>query len=270
MYLTESHIIVCYVYLVVLFFKQKTAYEMRISDWSSDVCSSDLNAVKDDSKRSIDIFSRHPRELAAARSVKPDVDHRLIVLLIKALLRIDELIAADHHLPLDGNIRYARRIGGIRQDFTAHRRATIRQIGGISGKIDQLEFQLGRFAQQGFQRFGILKARHLHNDPVRALTNNRGLLGAHFVDTLADDFGRHFHGAIHRRIKAGGCGRENNSAAVDDFDIPVALAAHARTLRQRADTLHRRINLAPVPDHERELVVTAGNITDGNLGIAPS
>src|SRR3546814_2576283 len=27
----------------VCFFKQKTAYEMRISDWSSDVCSSDLN-----------------------------------------------------------------------------------------------------------------------------------------------------------------------------------------------------------------------------------
>src|SRR3546814_1830525 len=30
------------------FFKQKTAYEMRISDWSSDVCSSDLQAVFDD------------------------------------------------------------------------------------------------------------------------------------------------------------------------------------------------------------------------------
>src|SRR3546814_16232150 len=28
------------------FFKQKTAYEMRISDWSSDVCSSDLAGVK--------------------------------------------------------------------------------------------------------------------------------------------------------------------------------------------------------------------------------
>src|SRR3546814_11849726 len=28
--------------IVVVFFKQKTAYEMRISDWSSDVCSSDL------------------------------------------------------------------------------------------------------------------------------------------------------------------------------------------------------------------------------------
>src|SRR3546814_7871530 len=30
----------------IFFFKQKTAYEMRISDWSSDVCSSDLNAMK--------------------------------------------------------------------------------------------------------------------------------------------------------------------------------------------------------------------------------
>src|SRR3546814_4469296 len=30
------------VWFFVFFFKQKTAYEMRISDWSSDVCSSDL------------------------------------------------------------------------------------------------------------------------------------------------------------------------------------------------------------------------------------
>src|SRR3546814_7834735 len=30
---------------VFFFFKQKTAYEMRISDWSSDVCSSDLAMV---------------------------------------------------------------------------------------------------------------------------------------------------------------------------------------------------------------------------------
>src|SRR3546814_4202435 len=28
--------------MLVFFFKQKTAYEVRISDWSSDVCSSDL------------------------------------------------------------------------------------------------------------------------------------------------------------------------------------------------------------------------------------
>src|SRR3546814_9426601 len=33
---------VFYCVLLFFFFKQKTAYEMRISDWSSDVCSSDL------------------------------------------------------------------------------------------------------------------------------------------------------------------------------------------------------------------------------------
>src|SRR3546814_2478143 len=33
----------CFV-IVFFFVKQKTAYEMRISDWSSDVCSSDLRA----------------------------------------------------------------------------------------------------------------------------------------------------------------------------------------------------------------------------------
>src|SRR3546814_687511 len=36
MYVTFVYYVCCF------FFKQKTAYEMRISDWSSDVCSSDL------------------------------------------------------------------------------------------------------------------------------------------------------------------------------------------------------------------------------------
>src|SRR3546814_8296025 len=35
-----SYVCVCLIFF--FFFKQKTAYEMRISDWSSDVCSSDL------------------------------------------------------------------------------------------------------------------------------------------------------------------------------------------------------------------------------------
>src|SRR3546814_9039431 len=34
------------------FFKQKTAYEMRISDWSSDVCSSDLRVSSQRSRQS--------------------------------------------------------------------------------------------------------------------------------------------------------------------------------------------------------------------------
>src|SRR3546814_7768234 len=38
---------ICLLSSIIFFFKQKTAYEMRISDWSSDVCSSDLQAVAD-------------------------------------------------------------------------------------------------------------------------------------------------------------------------------------------------------------------------------
>src|SRR3546814_5392280 len=37
----------------LFFFKQKTAYEMRISDWSSDVCSSDLRLVVEDARTGI-------------------------------------------------------------------------------------------------------------------------------------------------------------------------------------------------------------------------
>src|SRR3546814_6412472 len=33
---------IVFIVIMFFFFKQKTAYEMRISDWSSDLCSSDL------------------------------------------------------------------------------------------------------------------------------------------------------------------------------------------------------------------------------------
>src|SRR3546814_1788647 len=53
-----------------VFFKQKTAYEMRISDWSSDVCSSDLLVAaatgEDDRVAAIILFDlRLPRTLLA-------------------------------------------------------------------------------------------------------------------------------------------------------------------------------------------------------------
>src|SRR3546814_11684346 len=58
------------------FFKQKTAYEMRISDWSSDVCSSDL----------ADLFERHRQALG----------HFLRGRLAAAF--VEELAAAAHQL----------------------------------------------------------------------------------------------------------------------------------------------------------------------------
>src|SRR3546814_2754646 len=46
LYVDAELIAVCSVALRLFFvFKQKTAYEMRISDWSSDVCSSDLGKL---------------------------------------------------------------------------------------------------------------------------------------------------------------------------------------------------------------------------------
>src|SRR3546814_5176719 len=44
MFLFFFSFVCCFVFFV-FFFKQKTAYEMRISDWSSDVCSSDLTIM---------------------------------------------------------------------------------------------------------------------------------------------------------------------------------------------------------------------------------
>src|SRR3546814_9771490 len=49
--------------LVFFFFKQKTAYEMRISDWSSDVCSSDLVKFRFPNKHDIYMHDTPQREL---------------------------------------------------------------------------------------------------------------------------------------------------------------------------------------------------------------
>src|SRR3546814_1223426 len=43
----------------IFFFKQKTAYDMRISDWSSDVCSSDLLGLHFRHEIELDRIQRH-------------------------------------------------------------------------------------------------------------------------------------------------------------------------------------------------------------------
>src|SRR3546814_18318585 len=60
-------------YCIFFFFKQKTAYEMRISDWSSDVCSSDLrrliNNGGDESLIARHAFLNAPNLGSAARAL---------------------------------------------------------------------------------------------------------------------------------------------------------------------------------------------------------
>src|SRR3546814_9513715 len=60
--------------LLFFFFKQKTAYEMRISDWSSDVCSSDLEAHRVERRHRL-ITARGPR-LAAIEQRQLDILER--------------------------------------------------------------------------------------------------------------------------------------------------------------------------------------------------
>src|SRR3546814_1330940 len=55
------------------FFKQKTAYEMRISDWSSDVCSSDLEAAVLGILAGEDQIMKSPNADAAVAAVKDAV-----------------------------------------------------------------------------------------------------------------------------------------------------------------------------------------------------
>src|SRR3546814_10303447 len=86
--------------MFVFFFKQKTAYEMRISDWSSDVCSSDLEFEQPE-RQLVDEFAHLPigkrDRLAAAREIT-DQPHRIGAIFDEAKEVIEERgFATDPH-----------------------------------------------------------------------------------------------------------------------------------------------------------------------------
>src|SRR3546814_4440840 len=74
--------VVCFMLMGFFFFKQKTAYEMRISDWSSDVCSSDLT---DRAREAVEItfeterLRAHIGLLIARRGFEPERAHRIFL-----------------------------------------------------------------------------------------------------------------------------------------------------------------------------------------------
>src|SRR3546814_4636372 len=69
----------CLVVCNVFFFKQKTAYEMRISDWSSDVCSSDLLGLRQ-AERRLHLGGQRNALLAARKDATARRDQRLVII----------------------------------------------------------------------------------------------------------------------------------------------------------------------------------------------
>src|SRR3546814_2646249 len=80
------------VVIAVFFFKQKTAYEMRISDWSSDVCSSDLASEALLDAESIKRFRSRYREIFGATATGDP--------LYQAISDGRRLAGLEHLLPL--------------------------------------------------------------------------------------------------------------------------------------------------------------------------
>src|SRR3546814_2787817 len=76
------------------FFKQKTAYEMRISDWSSDVCSSDLAVT-------VGQQGEGPRAIAHLDAVVARDPQLLIEEARPATPRLDDDAAPELHLAVD-------------------------------------------------------------------------------------------------------------------------------------------------------------------------
>src|SRR3546814_6722449 len=91
------------------FCKQKTAYEMRMSDWSSDVCSSDLSALLD---ALAPAFSERSREEWMRRLVAADIPAAEVLCISDVLeepaVRHSEMFEVVDH-PVAGPVTLSRR-----------------------------------------------------------------------------------------------------------------------------------------------------------------
>src|SRR3546814_2745231 len=116
--------------LYLFFFKQKTAYEMRISDWSSDVCSSDLDRQR---LPHLHIVERRPF----------GVEEEIIKPMVRADLNlVAEILAKEiglvgreiqDHVDFAGAIAVDQRAGIVRREIG---NAVQLHIGGIDKRSE--------------------------------------------------------------------------------------------------------------------------------------
>src|SRR3546814_18500562 len=111
-----------YYIFFVFFFKQKTAYEMRISDWSSDVCSSDLDGHP--RQHEIQIFGRAlPRTNARNEAA-------VLLQIVRSLLRIED----------DGGVKEAEKDDPERIEPHIQRRTMLTRRGDRDHRVAPAAF----------------------------------------------------------------------------------------------------------------------------------
>src|SRR3546814_8932175 len=113
----------------MFFFKQKTAYEMRISDWSSDVCSSDLLAGLEREARMQHIIDQITRTTFGKRSEKLSED--------QLALAFDDLDVARAELEALGE-----QAAGQKKERARRESGTAR--GSLPAHLTRIEEEIGR------------------------------------------------------------------------------------------------------------------------------
>src|SRR3546814_12532140 len=121
------------------FFKQKTAYEMRISDWSSDVCSSDLPDVRLDGR---EIFAGLRVDIVGETNAAPaGRDHEIVAELDAARAgALDDVVAAARAAAIgDGAPRGGRahRAQAERKSVLSGKRVAVCVALGVSGTVNK-------------------------------------------------------------------------------------------------------------------------------------
>src|SRR3546814_1676155 len=123
--------------VLYFFFKQKTAYEMRISDWSSDVCSSDLPGAHGAREGRVDIArhqSAHGKGKGDRKADIAEIQRRRMESEAGVLQQRIETLSVRRR-----RLQALERVGGKEQEgieAKAERKSGVKGT-GVSGRVDQ-------------------------------------------------------------------------------------------------------------------------------------
>ena len=203
--------------------------------------------VEHDGEGAADILGCRLPEALGAAQVEAEIDDRLVGALIEARLRVGQIAALDDDAALDRNAL----------PFIVARRQEV-DVGGAR-LCEHAEFQLRGPAEELLEALRILKARHLHEHAVGALTLDVRLGRADRIDAAAQHLDHLLDGAPHALRHA--------LLGEDELDEPVGRLGDG----QRAgaglaeDRIRDRLRQLAQLRHEAR---AAGRVADAKLDAA--